>query len=232
MKADELRKMRKGVIKEVTFFMVLLLLGSHLVPIIEVRADENPGLVILPFLIEKGEDPGRGAFCPVCKRVIEWSDVPPGSENNLTRLLYQKMAALRTFNVIPPEKTEEALTGMQREEFKKKPVTMSFRLGRGLGADFILVGFLFRFEERIGSSLGVERPASVGFDLHLFRLRDEKMVWEGRFNETQRPLSENLLEIDSFFKRKASWVTAEALASGGMDELLKKLPAAKELQEK
>jgi hypothetical protein len=72
----------------------------------------------------------------------------------------------------------------------------------------------------------------VGFDVHLIRLRDEKIVWIGRFNETQRPLSENLLQIGSFFRRKASWLTAEELSSVGMDEMLKKLPGAKELEEK
>ena len=225
-----MKKIWKRLMKEAIFFMVLLLLGSHLLPIDEVKAGEIPGLVLLPFLIEKGENPGRGAFCPVCKRVFQWSDVPPGSENILTKLLYQKMKAMRTFNVIPPEKVEEALKAVGEREFEKRPMAASIQLARGLGADFIMVGFLFRFEERIGSSLGVERPASVGFDLHLFRLRDEKMVWEGRFNETQRPLSENLLKIVSFFRRKASWVTAEELASGGMDELLKKLPIAKDLE--
>jgi hypothetical protein len=230
MKADEMRKMHKGLMKEVIFFVVLLLLGSPLVPIDEVRAGEKLNLVILPFLIEKGENPGRGAYCPVCKRVFQWSDVPAGSENILTRLLYQKMETKQTFKVIPPEKVEEGWNVLNKKEVEKRPMTASFQVGRGLGADFIIIGFLFRFEERIGSSLGVERPASVGFDLHLFRLRDEKIVWEGRFNETQRSLSENLLKIVSFFKRKASWVTAEELASGGMDDLLKKLPAAKDLE--
>jgi hypothetical protein len=227
-----MKKNWKRLMKKIIFLVGFLLLGAHLVPIDEVRADVKSSLVILPFLIEKGENPGRGAYCPVCKRVFQWSDVPAGSENILTRLLHQKMETKQTFKVIPPEKVEEALKVVQEKEFEKRPIPTSFQLGRGLAADFIIVGFVFRFEERIGSALGVERPASVGFDLHLFRLRDEKMVWEGRFNETQRSLSENLLKIVSFFKRKASWVTAEELASGGMDDLLKKLPEAKDLQEK
>jgi hypothetical protein len=77
----------------------------------------------------------------------------------------------------------------------------------------------------------VERPASVSFDLHLFRLRDEKMVWTGKFDETQKPLSENLLKIGSFFRRKARWLVAEELASVGMDEMLRKLPGWQELDQ-
>ncbi len=63
-----------------------------------------------------------------------------------------------------------------------------------------MVGILFRFEERIGSSLGVEKPASVAFDLHLFRLRDGVRVWDGKFDETQKPLFDNLLQIGSFIE--------------------------------
>ena len=117
MKADEVRKMRKRLMKEVTFFVVLLLLGSHLIPIDGVRAGEKPSLVLLPFFIEKGENPGRGAYCPVCKRVFQWNDVPAGSENILTKLLYQKMETKQTFKVIPPEKVEEALMMVQEKEF-------------------------------------------------------------------------------------------------------------------
>jgi hypothetical protein len=71
----------------------------------------------------------------------------------------------------------------------------------------------------------------VGFDVHLIRLKDEKMVWTGRFDETQRPLSENLLKMGAFVRRKASWLTAGELSSVGMDEMLKRFPGPKELEE-
>ncbi len=100
-----------------------------------------------------------------------------------------------------------------------------------MNVDFLLVGFLYRFEERVGSSLGVEKPASVGFDLHLIRMRDGKAVWEGKLDETQQPLSENILRIGAFLRRKASWLTAEELASVGVDEMLSRFPGRKELEE-
>jgi hypothetical protein len=62
-------------------------------------------------------------------------------------------------------------------------------------------------------------------------MKDEKMVWIGKFDETQRPLSENLFKIGSFVRRKASWLTAEELSSVGMDEMLKRIPGTKELEE-
>jgi hypothetical protein len=214
------------------FLFLLLVLGMILAWGGELRAETKPSLAILPLFIERGEDPGRGAICPICKRVYSRGEILPGSKNTLTRLLQQKMEAIETFKVLPIEKMEETLSHWDKKQFEKKLIPSSLQLGKELNVDFIIVGFLFRFEERIGSPIGVEKPASAGFDIHLFRLRDGIEVWQGKFDETQRPLSENLFKIGSFFRRKASWLTAEELASVGMDEMLKRLPSPQELEEK
>jgi hypothetical protein len=196
-------------------FGMLLTFGS------EGRTETKPSLVILPFLVERVEDPEKGVLCPVCKGIRRSGEIVPGSQNTLTDLLYTKMEANGTFQIIAPKKVEEILLHSPS----------SIQAGKKLEANFIFIGYVFRFEERIGSPLGVERPASVSFDLHLFRLRDEKMVWLGKFDETQRPLSENLLKMGSFIRRKGSWLTAAELASVGMDEMLGKLPGLKELEQ-
>ncbi len=213
------------------FLFLLLVLGMILAWGSELRAETKPNLAILPFFIERGEDPGRGAICPICKRVYSRGEILPGSKNTLTRLLQQKMEVIETFKVLPLEKMEEAFSNWDKKQFEEKLIPSSIQLGKELNVDFVIIGFLFRFEERIGSPIGVEKPASVAFDIHLFRLRDGIEVWQGKFDETQRPLSENLFKIGSFFRRKASWLTAEELASVGMDEMLKRLPGPKELEE-
>ena len=187
--------------------------------------------MILPFSVERAEDPAKGVICPICKGIRRGGEILPSSQNTLTRLLYEKMEAQGTFRIIPLKEVEDILSQFEKKVLEEKPVSSSTRAGKELNADFICIGYFFRFEERIGSSLGVERPASVSFDLHLFRLRDEKMVWLGKFDETQRPLSENLLKMGSFFRRKGSWLKAAELASVGMDEMLRKLPGLKELEQ-
>jgi hypothetical protein len=210
---------------------VALMLGLAISWVPEARAEQKTSLAILPFLVERGEDPGRGAMCPLCKGVYRKGEILPGSQNTLALLLYQKVETMGTLKVVPLEKMEEVFSKRDKRLFEERPIPSSIQLGKELNVGFILVGFLFRFEERIGSSLGVERPASVGFDVHLFRLRDERMVWQGKLDETQRPLSENLFKIGSFFRRKAQWLTAEELSSVGMDEMLKRFPGPKELEE-
>jgi len=215
------------------FLILLLILGICFAWTAPSRAETKPRLVVLPFFFERLNNPARGTvLCPLCNGVFETSPVPSAAIIYLSRLLYQKMDALDRFGITPVEEVEETLTPTMTEQFEEKPLPTAVQIGKELDVDFILVAYLFRFEQRIGSRIGAEKPASVGFDVHLIRLRDEKIVWTGRFNETQRPLSENLLNIASFFRRKASWLTAEELSSVGMDEMLKKLPAAKELEEK
>jgi hypothetical protein len=222
--------LRHGQMK--SFFLCLFIFGVLLASRLEAGAETKPSLAILPFFIERVEDPERGNVCPICKGVYRRGKILPGSQNTLTRLLYQKVEAMGKFTVLPIERVEEALSQGEKRRFEESPISSSIRFGRDLKVDFIFVGFLFRFEERIGSSIGVEKPASVGCDLHLFRLRDGKMVWLGKFDETQRPLSENLFKIGSFVRRKAQWLTAEELASVGMDEMLRRLPDPKELEER
>jgi hypothetical protein len=198
---------------------------------IELKAETKPSLAVMSFFVERVEDRARGAVCPVCKGIIQRGEIAFGSQNTLTRLLFQKMEDMGTFKVLSLEKVEEAFSQIDRSQFELTPLRSFIRLGKTLNIDFIFVGALFRFEERIGSPIGAEKPASVGFDVHLIRMKDEKMVWTGKFDETQRPLSENLLKIGSFIRRKGSWLTAEELSSVGMDEMLRRFPGTKELEE-
>jgi len=214
-----------------SLFFFIYTLGLVILWVDEARAETKPSLAIFPFFIERVEDPARGAVCPVCKGVYRQGDILPGSQNTLTRLLQEKIEAAGAFKILPSEKVEEALSKSDRRQFGIKPMRSFIQVGKTLNVDFIFVGYLFRFEERIGSHIGAEKPASVGFDVHLIRLKDEKMVWIGKFDETQRPLSENLLKMGAFVRRKASWLTAEELSSVGMDEMLKRFPGPKELEE-
>ncbi len=214
-----------------SLFFFIYTLGLVILWVDEARAEAKPSLAIFPFFIERVEDPARGAVCPICRGVYRQGDILPGSQNTLTRLLQEKIEAVGAFKILPSEKVEDALSKSDRRQFGIKPLRSFIQVGKTLNVDFIFVGVLFRFEERIGSHIGAEKPASVGFDVHLIRLKDEKVVWIGKFDETQRPLSENLLKMGAFVRRKASWLTAEELSSVGMDEMLKRFPRPKELEE-
>ncbi len=213
------------------FLLVFFVSGMLLSGSVKVGAETKSTLAILPFLIERIDDPSRGAVCPVCQGVYKRGNILYGSQRLLTQLLQQKMEALETFKILPLEKMEDVFSKADKGQFELRPLRSAIELGKELNVDFIIIGYLFRFEERVGSRIGVDKPASVGFDVHLLRVRDGKRVWDGKFDETQQALSENLLRIGSFVRRGGTWLKAEELSSVGMDEMLKRLPGPKELEE-
>jgi hypothetical protein len=213
------------------FLLLFFISGMLLFWSVEVGAETKPTLAILPFLIERTDDPSRGALCPVCGGVYKSGNILPNSQRTLAQLLQHKMETLGKFRILPLEKVEDAFSKADKVQFELKPLRSAVQFGKELAVDFIFVGNVFRFEERIGSRIGVDKPASVGFDVHLLRVKDGKRVWDGKFDETQQALSENLLKIGSFVRRGGAWLKAEELSSVGMDEMLKRFPSTKELEE-
>lgn len=74
--------------------------------------------------------------------------------------------------------------------------------------------FVYRFEERRGGNFAVERPASVGFHTHVYDGSSITRVMV--FDETQRPLSENVFRFFTFLRRGGKWITADSLALEGV----------------
>lgn len=211
--------------------LVFAVLSGFLLAGSPAGAEEKPTLLILPFLADKEENTEKGAFCPVCETYHRHGEIQPGAHKTVTRALFAKVDLLERFRIVPQDQVEVLLAKEGIDRFEGDPRNVAVSLGKELGVQFVMVGYLFRFRDRVGAALSAERPASVGLDLHLFRVRDGRMVWGGRFDETQQPLSENLFKLGSFLRRKASWVTGEELAAVGMGEMLKKLPSTKTLEE-
>ena len=97
------------------------------------------------------------------------------------------------------------------------------RLGELVYADTVLLGRILRYRERVGDEWGAKSPASVSFVLDLWDVRRGNLVWSGRFDETQRALSENIFAPGEFAQRGARWVTAEELALEGIKKAIHQL---------
>ncbi len=76
--------------------------------------------------------------------------------------------------------------------------------------------FVYRYQERQGGNFAVDRPASVGFHLHLY---DQKGLAKAFvFDETQQPLFDNILKLPTFLKRGMKWITVDQLAEEGVEK--------------
>lgn len=182
-------------------------------------------VAILPFLLLKPEVRGQ--------RVVKglWEDfffrageLPARSGTEMTSIFHRQLNRLGRCEVIPLAQAQAVVEGMDPEIFGQDPIGVAVQIGRELGVYAVVIGGVYRFEQRQGSALGVQRPASAAFDAHLVTVADKKVIWSGRFDETQHSLSENALKISSFLKGGAQWVTVERWAAIGVESILRTFP--------
>lgn len=98
------------------------------------------------------------------------------------------------------------------------------QVGKRLGVDGVLVGYLYRFTRRVGTPYSAELPASVALDVAIVRTSDGAVVWKNTFDERQVSLTENMFNLENYFKYGLTWYTAEEYAVLGLDETMKRFP--------
>ncbi|GAB6113498.1 hypothetical protein [Desulfomicrobium salsuginis] len=95
-------------------------------------------------------------------------------------------------------------------------------VGTCMKADYLLVPFVTRWQEREGGEWGVTRPASLTMDLYLIATASGELR-RYHFEEEQKGLAENLLQGRRFVKRKGRWVTPLEIAAEAIEEGTKAL---------
>ena len=141
----------------------------------------------------------------------------------LTRYLLNVMKGLAGWSLVPKKDVQEAMVVWGSAQADSR----ANKVGARVNADAVLYGRIFRYQERVGAAgWGAKSPASVAFALYLMDVRGETIVWQARFQETQRPLSENIFALGEFVLRGAKWLTAEELALAGIKKAVQRLQQA------
>lgn len=103
--------------------------------------------------------------------------------------------------------------------------TYWINVGKCMSADYILVPQVLYWQPHKGMkkpNYNVQ-PASVVMDLYLIDVNNKRIVRRVHFDETQKPLTENVLEVGKFFKRGGKWVSAMELADEALQNGLMEL---------
>ena len=138
------------------------------------------------------------------------------SERFLTISLYDAIVAETSgVKITPLQESEAEYKKLSSEKLGSYYRDIAVSAGKNLGVDSVMIGVISRYTERKGSQIGVESPASVAFSVLLLNTEDGEVLWETYFSETQKPLLQNVYEINKFFKRGGKWITADELAKEG-----------------
>lgn len=93
------------------------------------------------------------------------------------------------------------------------------------GAQAVLIGSVSRYRER-QANIGENAAASVWFEVTLYTAPEGDKLWTGVFNETQRPLSSNVLVASRYPGGGSRWLSVEELARWGADQTAQRMPRA------
>lgn len=182
-------------------------------------------LAVMPFIrVDSPIQPGGTVCCPLTGATFNTGQIIPGAERVLDNALGSDLAQMTTIPFVPYAQTGLVfgqIAGRQYRDNLRKDVVAT---GKKLGADAVLVGFIFRFRQRQGTGYAVDKPASVAFDLSIVRVSDGSVLWKNSFDETQQSLSQDLLNLGQYMKHGLSWYTAEELGKIGMTRLLQRFP--------
>nr|WP_320048622.1 hypothetical protein [uncultured Desulfuromonas sp.] len=154
----------------------------------------------------------------------------PGSvlthgEETLTRQMYEALTERLANELLPQQEVTNRFLGLLKQP-EETPRDLAQRFGESIEAKYVMVGIIWRFQQRVGESLSAEKPASVAFNSYLIRVADKQLIWEERFDKTQSALSDNLLNAKLFFKTGGvKWLSAEELSEYGVEQVLKEFPA-------
>jgi hypothetical protein len=151
-------------------------------------------------------------------------NITPDADITLTRLVHNALNKRYGDRTVPLSNVLAFEESTVKDGGLDTPRTLAQRTGAALGANVVMGGYVWRYRDRKGGAYAAETTASVGFVLYLIDVSSGKMLWQGAFEETQRSLSENILDAKKFFERGGKWLTADELAHFGIQHIFKKYP--------
>ena len=85
---------------------------------------------------------------PISGKVFVTGNIEQNAENLLTRLLISRVSNIEFYQLIPPEQAEGVIESIYEENVKEQDERHKImQIGRRVGADVVIVGHVYRFED-------------------------------------------------------------------------------------
>jgi hypothetical protein len=123
--------------------------------------------------------------------------------------------AAQGISVVPPSDLITAFTGSGSATPRLDPRAAASTATLKFGASAVLLGEVYRWRDRSGGRRGTSQAASVGYQMTLYQAPSGRRLWSSRFDETQRPITENVMNAPRYPGGGMRWLTAAELARWG-----------------
>jgi hypothetical protein len=151
--------------------------------------------------------------------VRETVTVPMSAGDTVTQLLWSRLKARQGVTVLAPSEAAKVLASQSTTQFPAGQLP-AVAVAKQLKVDASLIGQVLMYQERVGGRFGASPPATVGFEARVIAA-DGQVLWVGNYYERQRPMIEDVM---GFIQRRGMFVTAEELATYGVEHLLLEFP--------
>jgi hypothetical protein len=179
--------------------------------------------VVLGFRPAMSEGEEAGVLRnPISGAVYMAEPIPADVPDKMTTKLFNLLRNYEGYELVDLDKEAGISASLLSSGQGMSDIDTFKRIGHEFSAETVMVGYIYRWQERKGTDYSADRPASTAFDLYLLRAEDGAVLWKGKFDKTQAPLSENILDARTFFKGKGKWMTVETLADLGLSDILGK----------
>jgi len=148
---------------------------------------------------------------------------PETAAELVTRFVTDAIAK-RGVDVIPASDIATAFSAQGLKPYDINPKTAAEVAANKFGATAIMMGQVSRYREREGESYGAMSGASVAFNAVIYAAPAAYRFWTQQFDETQRPLSENIVNARRYPGGGTRWLTAVELAQWGAQSMVQTIP--------
>jgi hypothetical protein len=192
-------------------------------------------VAVMPFFVGKrqpniDETADKTLSCPVGVLCEGADDIDPDAGRALTRMVYDGLRMKFFEKVVSLELTRSAYDQVVVDAPSDTPRALARKLGRSLGADYVVVGTLWRYRDRGRVPASPDSAASVAFALYLVDVESGVRVWRGVFDQTQQPLTDDLFKARQSLQMGVKWLSARELTRFGVEKVLKSFPTEEKLR--
>ena len=180
---------------------------------------------VMPFFKgRRSADTGENLTCPICELSFKSENIKDDADRAITSYVQEALERRYRDKVIALDQVSRVYKEIPRDDTKDTPRSLARKAGEALGADLMIAGTVWRYRDRVRDPMGSGRGASVAFEMYLMEVPSGKTAWKAKFDETQRPLTEDIRGSKVLIKTGARWLSADELARYGVEEVFKKFP--------
>lgn len=193
-------------------------------PITETFVEQKPVTRQRTYSLPKGAL-AKVAVMPFYPRFVQSNEreqrsVTPSDAADLVARFATEALASQGFETVAPSDLSSAFAAQGLPTPRLDAAAAAELAARDFGATSVLLGEVTRYRERAGGT----SAASVAFELTLYTAPGAEKAWVSSFDETQRALSENLVNARRYPGGGSRWLTAAELAQWGAEAAAAALP--------